>query len=71
MARMNKQPVIKINVYRAGDVWFGARWINGEYDGCDELGIPDESRDVQAIERAHSMPLAVEGARFVSRVDDV
>lgn len=26
---------IRINVYRAGGEGFGARWIDGEYDGCE------------------------------------
>jgi hypothetical protein len=61
---------IKINVYKAGGEWFGARWIDGEYDGCDELGCDGDASDAEAIAHAESMPLAVSGARVVCRVAD-
>lgn len=62
---------IKINVYRDGGEWFGARWIDGEYDGCDSLDIAEGATEAEAIEAARNMPLNVKGERTVSRVDDV
>lgn len=62
---------IKINVFRDGSVWFGARWIDGEYDGCDSLEISDDASERDAIEAAANMPLRIDGDRTVSRVDDV
>lgn len=59
---------IKINVYRSGDQWFGARWIGGEYDGCDVLD--DVGSEAEAIEAARTMPLAVDGDRTITRVAD-
>ncbi len=66
---MSKQ--IKINVFRDGTEWFGARWIDGEYDGCDSLEIADSSSEAEAIQTAHAMPLRVRGERIVAKVDDV
>lgn len=62
---------IKINVYRDGLVWFGARWIDGEYDGCDSLDISDDATEAEAIDAAREMPLTVTGERIVSRVEDI
>lgn len=62
---------IKINVYRDGYEWFGARWIDGEYDGCDSLEIDDSASDAEALEAAQTMPLTISGERVVSRVDDI
>ncbi|HET9045068.1 MAG TPA: hypothetical protein VFN70_18060 [Burkholderiales bacterium] len=58
---------IKINVYRSGGEWFGARWIGGEYDGCDAL---DASTEEEALEEARTMPLATQGEREINRVAD-
>ena len=62
---------IQINIYRSAGTWFGARWIDGEYDGCDEPPVGDDADDAAATESALSMPLAVSGQRQVTRVDDV
>lgn len=68
MANVAQQ--IQINVYRAGGEWFGARWIDGEYDGCDELGCDGEASEEEALAHADDMPLAVEGPRTVTRVEN-
>ncbi len=62
---------IQINVYRSGGEWYAARWIGGEYDGCDELDVSDDASDDEAMAEARTMALAVEGERTVSRVEDV
>ena len=62
---------IRIHIYRSAGEWFGARWIDGEYDVCDSLDIDDEATTEQAIDAAMAMPLAVEGMRSVVRVADV
>lgn len=62
---------IKINVYRDGSTWFGARWIDDEYDGCDALGISDGVSEQQAIEHARTMPLNTSGERIVTKVEDM
>lgn len=62
---------IKINIYRDGSTWFGARWIDGEYDGCDSLEVDNSATEAQAIEAAQTMPLTISGDRVVSRVDDI
>ena len=62
---------IKINVYRDGQTWVGARWIDGEYDGCDELEISDNASEIEAIEAAKSMPLNAKGERIVAKVEDM
>lgn len=62
---------IEINVYKSGGVWFGARFIGGEYDGCDELGCEDDCTDNEALAVARKMPLMAVGERTVRRVDDV
>ena len=61
---------IKINVFRDGGEWFGARWIDGEYDGCDSLDIADDATEAEAIEAARTMPLSIDGERTVARVED-
>ena len=53
---------IKINVFRDAGTWYGARWIDGEYDGCDSLDVSSE-RD--ALEAARCLPLACAGERIV------
>lgn len=62
---------IKINVFRAGSEWFGARWIDGEYDGCDSLEIAGDASEAAAIEAAKTMGLSVSGERIVARVADI
>lgn len=61
---------IRINVYRAGGEWYGARWIDGEYDGCDALDVEPEASTSDAIAHAQTMPLGVDGERSVARVAD-
>jgi len=62
---------IRINVYRDGGAWYGARWVDGEYDGCDALPVPPDASETEAMEAAREMPLIVEGERDIRRVDDV
>lgn len=62
--------MIQINVYRADGEWYGSRWIDGEYDGCDALEIPDDASAEAAIEHARRMPLSASGERQVRRVED-
>lgn len=62
---------IRINVFRDGGEWFGARWIDGEYDGCDALEISGEASTAEAISAAQAMPLLVDGERTVAKVDDL
>ncbi len=64
-------PPIKINVFRDNGQWFGARWIDGEYDGCDALDIPDDATDDDALRAAMDVPLSVDGERTVERVSDI
>lgn len=61
---------IKINIYRDGDYWYGARWIDGEYDGVGEL-VPANATESEAREYAMTMPLLVTGKRTVVRVEDL
>lgn len=61
---------IEINVYRAVGEWYGARWIDGEYDGCDALEIPDDASAEAAVEHALEMPLRCMGERSVRVVED-
>jgi hypothetical protein len=56
---------IEIYVYRTGGEWFGARWIDGEYDGCDELPCDGEVSWDDALACAETMPLVVDGERVV------
>lgn len=66
--------MIKINIYRAGGEWFGARWIDGEFDGCDELGTAPAASEAAALAYAALMPLAGrpdDEPREVNRVADV
>lgn len=62
---------IKINVYRAGRTWYGARWVGEEYDGCDPLDIDDDAPVEEAVRAAMEMPLIIEGERIVAVVEDV
>jgi hypothetical protein len=62
---------IKINVYRDGSTWFGSRWIDDEYDGCDDLDVVDGATEAEAIAAAEAMPLLVGGERIVRRADDI
>jgi hypothetical protein len=60
---------IQINIYRAAGTWYGARWIDGEYDGCDALDVAGDASEDEARRAAETMPLAVSGRRDVRRVD--
>jgi hypothetical protein len=62
--------MIRINIYRAGEAWYGARWVNGEWDGCDELDVPAGATEQEAREEALRMPLRTKGERTVTRVED-
>ena len=62
---------VKINVYRDGGEWYAARWIGGEYDGCDTLEIDATASEAEALDAAHAMALRVGGPRDVRRVPDV
>ncbi len=62
--------MVVINIYRAGGRWFGARWIDGEYDGCDELDVADGASEEVALDEARGMPLLVRGERQINRVAD-
>ena len=53
---------IKINVFRDAGTWYGARWIDGKYDGCNSLDVSSE-RD--ALEAARCLSLACAGERIV------
>lgn len=61
---------IEINVYRADGEWYGARWIDGEYDGCDRLDVEGGAPESAALEAARIMPLLAHGDRIVRRVSD-
>lgn len=62
--------MIKINVYEQGGDWFGARWVDGKYDGCDELDLPAGAGAAEAIAYAAIMPMALpdETPREISHV---
>ncbi len=61
---------IQINVYRDGGEWFAARWIGGEYDGCDALDLDGDATEAEALGAAREMPLTVDGVRTVTLVPD-
>ena len=61
---------ITINIYRDGGVWFGAIWVDGEYDTCTALPCDDDASDSEAERCAMDMPLLCTGPREVRRVDD-
>lgn len=63
--------MIKINVYLCGNDWYAARWIDGDYDGCDELDIPEGATAAEAVAEAERMPLTVDGARVINLVSEV
>ena len=67
--RYRVQTII-INIYRSGGAWFGARWIGGEYDGCDELDVAGDASADDARDAAMAMPLTAQGEREVQRVAD-
>lgn len=50
--------MIKINVYQSKGEWFGARWIDGEYDGCDGLVLAEGATAAEAVAYAATMPLS-------------
>ncbi len=52
---MSNTKTVKINVYAVGGDWFAARWIDGEYDGSDELDTAegasvDEAKTLAQLE---------------------
>jgi len=49
--------MIKINVYKSGGEWFGARWIDADYDGCYELAVESSASVAEALAHAMLMPL--------------
>ena len=58
---------MQINIYRSNNIWYGARTIDGEYDGCDELDCSADASELQAKQAAlDEFPGA-----DVTRVDDV
>lgn len=59
---------IKINIWCDKGTWFGARWIDGEYDGTDELDVADGASAEDAERAAREMPLVVQGERIVAHV---
>lgn len=62
---------VRINVFRDSTEWYAARWIDGEYDGCDSLDIDDSATAAQAAAAALAMPLSSDGEREVASVADV
>lgn len=62
--------MIKINIYRASGAWYGAIWVDGAYDSCDELPCEGSASEPEALECAETMPLACNGDRTVARVED-
>ena len=62
---------ITINIYRTAGEWYAARWIDGEYDGCDAIDCDSDASDAEAIECAKEMPLNVGGSREICRVNDM
>lgn len=70
MSKTSTAQKIEINIYRSAGAWYGARWIGGEYDGCDALDVADDAAEAEARVAAETMPLASGGARSVRRVAD-
>lgn len=62
--------MITINIYRTAGAWYGARWIDGEYDGCDELPVEGDASEAEARAAALTTPLTASGDRAVTRVRD-
>jgi shikimate kinase len=58
---------IKINVYTVRGRWYAARWIDGEYDGCDALDVSKGASEQEAKIAAYAMPLIGTGPRIVTR----
>ena len=56
----------KTNVYRDGDVWCHATWIDEEFDCSDPLGIPDDATEAEAMDAARAML----SGHVAYRVDD-
>lgn len=46
---------ITINVYRQGSDWYGAWWVDGEYDGCDALDVHTSATEAEALEAARTI----------------
>lgn len=60
--------MIEISIYLCEGEWYAARKVDGEYDGCDALGITDEVSEAEAIAVAMAEPLLIAGERVVRRV---
>lgn len=68
---LGKEPMrAKINIYKSGGKWFAARWIGGEYDGCDALDVAPSATTAEAREAARTMPLRSVVEREINRVED-
>lgn len=52
-----------INIYQDAGEWYGARWIAGEYDGCDVI-------DAETEEEARATVLREFPGAEIVRVDD-
>lgn len=56
---------VKLNIYRAGAIWFVSCFVDGVFDFSDELDVePGASRD-DAMEAALAMRLSHDGERTV------
>ena len=62
---------IQVNVYRSRGSWFGALFLDGEFDSCNELPCDGDISEADAISVAETMPLTISGDRSVARVADV
>jgi hypothetical protein len=58
--------MITVKVFKDGSKWFGARWVDGEYDGCDPLDVDEGAPEVEALAAAQA-----EWGPKVSRVQDI
>ena len=61
----------KTNVYRDGDVWCHATWIDGDFDSSDPLGIPDDATEAEAMDAAREMLSGRVEQHDTNRVEDV
>lgn len=59
------------NVYRDGEVWCHATWIDGEFDSSDPLDVPDEATEAEAMQAAREMLAGRVREHDVNRVSDV
>jgi hypothetical protein len=42
----------QINIYKSAGKWYGARTVDSEYDGCDELDCDDDASESDAAQAA-------------------